>query len=351
MTTPSSPLRGAIYGLVAAALFGISAPLSKRLLGHIEPQMLAGLLYIGAGVGLTLWRRVRPPSEEAPVQLADLLPLAGVVLMGGLVAPVLMLVGLGRVSGLVGSLLLNLEAPFTIGLALLLGEHLGLSGALAAVCIVSGAGLLKLQPGGFGADGWGVLALAGACFCWAIDNNLTQRLSLRDPFAMVRIKTLASGSINLALALVLGARFPPWPALLAALALGVASYGASVVLDAFALRLIGAAREAAYFATAPFVGAVASTVLLGDPLHASDGLAMGVMAVGVLLLLRERHGHLHQHEALEHEHAHTHDEHHRHIHGPDDPPGDKHSHAHWHEPQEHDHPHVSDLHHRHKHGS
>lgn len=347
---PLSPtLRGAGYGLLAAALFGLSTPLAKRLLGQIEPQMLAGLLYLGAGLGLTLWRWVRPPSEEAPVQRADLGPLAGVVLAGGLVAPVLMLIGLGRVSGLVGSLLLNLEAPFTIMLALLFGEHLGRYGAMAAVCVVAGAGLLKLQPGGLGADGWGVLALAGACLCWAIDNNLTQRLSMRDPFAVVRIKTLAAGSINLALALLLGAHWPSGPVLLAALALGCVSYGVSVVLDAFALRLIGAAREAAFFATAPFVGAVASAGLLGDRLHASDGLAMGVMGLGVVLLLRERHGHVHRHEVIDHEHAHTHDEHHQHVHGPGDPPGDKHSHAHRHAPLQHDHAHVSDLHHRHKH--
>lgn len=197
MNAPSSALRGAVYGLVAAALFGLSAPLAKRLLGQIEPQMLAGLLYLGAGLGLSIWRRLRPPSEEAPIQRQDWPWLAGLVFTGGVLAPVLMLLGLGRVSGVVGSLLLNLEAPFTIGLAMVLGEHLGRRGAAAALCILAGAGLLKFQPGGLGADGWGVLALAAACFCWSIDNNLTQRLSLRDPFAVVRIKTLASGTVNL----------------------------------------------------------------------------------------------------------------------------------------------------------
>lgn len=345
----SMAIRGAIYGLAAAALFGLSAPVSKRLLGHLSPQLLAGLLYLGAGLGLTVWRRLRPPSDEAPIQRQDLPSLIGLVVIGGVLAPVLMLVGLGRVSGVVGSLLLNLEAPFTIGLAVVLGEHLGRRGAAAAVCILIGAGLLKFQPGGVGADAWGVAALAAACLCWAIDNNLTQRLSLRDPFAVVRIKTLGAGTVNLVLAMLLGASWPSWSVLAAALVMGCLSYGVSVVLDAFALRWIGAAREAAYFATAPFVGAIGSAVILGDRLQWIDALAMGAMASGVVLLLRERHGHVHRHVPLDHEHVHTHDEHHRHVHGPGDPAGDKHSHAHHHDPLEHAHDHVPDVHHRHTH--
>lgn len=342
-------VRGALFGLLAAALFGLSAPLSKRLLGQLAPQLLAGLLYVGAGLGLSVWRRLRPPAEEAPLRRSDLGPLVGVVVAGGLLGPVLMLVGLTRVSGLVGSLLLNLEAPFTIVLALAFGEHLGRQGALAAGCIVAGAALLKLDPAGGSVDGWGVLALAAACLCWALDNNLTQRLSLRDPFAVVRIKTLVAGTLNLALALALGARWPTGLVLASALALGGLSYGVSVVLDAFALRWIGAAREAAYFATAPFVGALASAALLGDSLRWSDGAAMAVMALGVALLLRERHAHAHRHDPLEHEHAHAHDEHHRHAHAHGDPPGEPHSHLHHHEAMEHEHPHAPDAHHRHRH--
>ena len=232
---------------------------------------------------------------------------------------------------------------------LLFGEHIGRYAAAAAVLILGGAALLKLQPGGSQADGWGVVLIASACLCWALDNNLTQRLSLRDPISLVRIKALAAGSFNLLTALFLGASFPSPGLIASALLLGSVSYGVSVVLDAYALRLIGAAREAAFFATAPFIGALASVVLCGDRLGLIDVGAMVVMSLGVALLLRERHTHEHAHHELQHEHAHQHDAHHKHEHAPNDPPGEPHSHRHQHASLVHDHPHLPDLHHRHRH--
>ena len=342
--------RGAAYGLLAAALFGLSAPFAKRLLGEVGPQLLAGLLYLGAGLGLALWRGLRRAAREAALQRQDLPALAGVVLAGGVLGPLLLLVGLERVSGVVGSLLLNLEGPLTVLLAVLLfGEHLGRYGAAAAALILAGGALLKLSLGTVAVDAWGMVAVALACLCWALDNNLTQRLSLRDPFAIVRIKTLAAGSFNLALGLALGGRLPGPFVCAAAMMLGLVSYGGSVVLDAYALRLVGAAREAAYFATAPFVGALLSTLLLGERLRAIDGVAMLAMALGVVLLLVERHSHWHEHEPLEHEHAHEHDEHHQHAHAPEVPLGQPHSHPHRHPALAHDHPHLPDAHHRHRH--
>ncbi len=337
-------------GLLAAALFGVSAPISKRLLGDVSPQVLAGLLYLGAGLALTLYRALRPATTEAPLVKADLPKLAAVVAAGGVAGPVLMLFGLQRTSAVTSSLLLNLEAPFTIALAVLVfREHLGRYAAGAMALILAGAAILRLQPGAHRADTPGVLLLAGACAAWALDNNLTQRLSLRDPFALVRVKTLAAGSFNLALGLLIAGRMPSPRVTMAALALGSVSYGASVVLDAYALRLVGAAREAAYFATAPFLGALAAIFLTNERPGWSDGLAMAVMAAGVALLLRERHGHGHAHEALDHAHAHVHDEHHQHAHGPDDPAGEPHAHTHHHAPLAHDHAHTPDAHHRHRH--
>lgn len=356
MTRARSPLlgqqaRGAALGLAAAALFGLSAPVAKRLLDDASPVLLAGLLYLGAAAGLWLHRALRPSTREARLVRADVPKLAGVVLTGGMLGPVLMLLGLDRVTALAGSLLLNLEAPLTILLAVVLfREHLGRRAALASAFILGGALVLKLDPGGLGADALGVMLIASACLSWAIDNNLTQRLSLRDPFAIVRIKTLAAGTMNTALGLlVVGGPLPAVGTIAAALVLGAFSYGVSVVLDAYALRLVGAAREAAYFATAPFVGALASVLLLGDVLGAYDLLAMAAMATGVVLLLREQHSHEHVHEPMEHEHRHVHDEHHQHAHAPGDPPGEPHSHRHRHERLVHEHPHVPDAHHRHEH--
>lgn len=350
-------IRGAACGLGAAVLFGLSAPVAKLLLPESGPLLLAGLLYLGAGLGLGLFhllgrlqQRPRAQRREAPVRATDLGLVAGIVLSGGVLGPVLMLIGLQRVSAASGALLLNLEAPFTIFLAVVVfREHLGRLEALGALAIVLGAAVLSLRPSELRADLTGVLALAGACLSWALDNNLTQRLSLRDPLAVTRIKTLGAGSCTLLLALLLGQRLPSVRILAPALLVGFFSYGVSLVLDTYALRLLGAAREAALFATAPFVGAFAAVPLLGERLGAAQIGTMVLMGAGVTLLLRARHGHVHTHAELVHEHAHVHDEHHQHEHGPGDPPGEPHAHRHRHAALTHDHPHTSDLHHRHRH--
>jgi drug/metabolite transporter (DMT)-like permease len=342
--------KGAVLGLLAAALFGVSAPVSKCLLAEVSPQVLAGLLYLGAGIGLALYRTVRPSNAEARLRRSDAGTLAAIIALGGAIGPVLMLLGLRRMSAVAGSLLLNLEAPLTILVALIVfREHLGKRELLSVALILSAAVVLGVAPGPLGADLLGTLSIAGACLCWALDNNLTQRLTLRDPLAIVRLKALSAGALNLAIGVGLGGGFPVLRVVSVALVLGTLSYGLSVLLDAYALRLLGAAREAAYFATGPFIGAIASTVVVGERIHGLDALSMGVMALGVLILVRERHGHLHTHEDLEHDHVHAHDEHHQHEHGADDPPGEPHAHAHMHAPLAHDHAHVSDLHHRHEH--
>ena len=350
-------LSGAANALAAAVLFGMSAPLAKMLLAGTGPLLLAGLLYLGAGLGLLVvgWLTGdrgtgASRTREARLRGADFAVLAAIVAAGGVAAPVLMLFGLQRVSAVVGSLLLNLEAPFTILLAVVLfGEHLGRRELLGAVLVALGAALLTYVPGDLRADSVGAVAILIACLGWAVDNNLTQRLSVRDPVAVVRTKGLAAGAVTVALALGGGSELPPVQYILGGLALGFASYGLSVVLAVRALRCLGAARHAAFFATAPFVGAVAAVPLLGEALGVREAAVGGVMALGVALLLTERHAHAHVHERLEHEHAHVHDEHHEHQHPPGGPGDEPHSHVHVHQPLSHAHPHVSDVHHRHRH--
>ena len=344
--------KGAICGLAAAALFGASAPFAKLLLPGVGPLMLAALLYLGAGLALSFVRlaRGRGAADESRLRRSDLGWLAGIVLLGGIVGPVLMLFGLGRVSGVVGSLLLNLEAPFTMLLAVLFfGDHLGARGGAAAVFVVAGAAVLSYRPGELHADWLGMLAIAGACGSWALDNNFTQRLSLRDPIAVVQIKALGAGGCVLAVSLATGDALPRATMLLPALLLGVLAYGASIVLDMYALRLLGAAREAALFATAPFIGAVIAIPVLGERPGATDVAAGALMAAGIVLLLRERHRHVHTHDEVEHDHLHVHDEHHWHEHESPAPVGEPHSHPHRHASLTHDHPHVPDPHHRHRH--
>lgn len=345
-------VRGALLGIAAAALFGLSAPVSKLLLADISPQMLAALLYLGAGAGLLLvpGRRLSR-GKEAPLRRGDLPLLAGIALTGGMIGPVLMLHGLSRVSGMAGSLLLNLEAPFTMLIALIFfGEYLDRREAIAAMLIVLGAATLTIERAvPSRATLLGVLLLAGACAAWGIDNNLTQKLSLKNPVALVRIKTLSAGSANLVIAFAFGQHIPAARLLTVALLLGFVSYGVSILLDAYALRYLGAAREAAFFATAPFFGAALTIPLLGESLTLARLAAAVLMIAGVVLLLRARHSHAHAHESTEHEHMHVHDEHHQHQHLRSDPPGERHSHVHRHEPLTHEHPHVSDLDHRHQH--
>lgn len=344
--------RGAFCGLLAAGLFGVSAPIAKRLLPETGPLVLASLLYLGAGLALSLVLagRRRPPSEP-PLARADL-PLLGVIMVaGGVLGPILMLVGLAHTSGVAGALLLNLEGVFTIALAVwFFGEHLDRHAVPAAALVLAG-GVALAWPTGTGApEPLGALALAGACTCWALDNNLTQRLSLRDPVALVRVKALGAGTGTLLLALVLDGRFPAVPVAGAALALGAVSYGSSIVLDTYALRHVGAAREAAYFATAPFFGALVAVPLLGESLGPSELLAGASMAGGVALLVRARHSHVHPHDAMVHDHLHRHDDpHHAHVHEPPMPADATHSHVHSHASLVHDHPHVPDAHHRHSH--
>lgn len=343
------PRVGTTVGLLAAASFGLSAPFAQRLVVHCDPELLAGLLYAGAAVVFTFGGRGRR-RREAPLQRTDLPMLTLIMLFGGVAGPVLLLVGLERVSAVSGSLLLNLEAPFTALLAVLaFREHLGTRGWLAGAAILLGAIVLG-GIGSFDGDVWGVVLIAGACAAWAIDNNLTQRLTLKDPLAIVRFKVFGAAAINLLLALAI--RRAAWPdawVVAAALALGAVSYGVSILLDAYALRLVGAAREAALFATAPFAGAIVAIVVLGDPMTTATLVAGALMVAGTVGFLTDHHAHEHTHEPLEHEHRHTHDEHHRHDHPPGVNPDEPHSHAHVHTALTHSHPHASDAHHRHSH--
>lgn len=345
-------ITGAAFGLTAAVLFGVSAPLAKLLLADIQPLMLAGLLYLGGGTGLLLLRLIqsRNQAHEATLQKGDLALLCAIIISGGILGPVLMLLGLQRVSGLAGSLLLNLEGPFTILLAVVFfGEYLGRSLAVAAALIFSGAAVLGWQPGAIQAEWVGIILLFAACFSWALDNNLTQRLSLRDPVSIALVKTFTAGAFNVAAGSYLGNVLPRIELLAFAMLLGFFSYGVSIVLDIYALRVVGAVRESAYFATAPFIGAVFAIPLLDERLSVAEALSFVLMALGVTLMLRENHSHIHEHHELEHEHLHAHDEHHQHAHS--EPVSGPHSHHHWHFRLVHSHPHVPDLHHRHRHGT
>ena len=342
---------GVILALSAALLFGVSAPFAKLLLRSAAPQLLAGLLYLGSGVGLAaLWLGRRRSRHEAPLTRRDGSWLAGAIAFGGVLGPMLLMTGLARTPASSASLLLNLEGVFTALIAwFVFRENFDRRIALGMLAIVAGGVVLswvgRLELGGL----TGPFMIAGATLCWGLDNNLTQKVSARDPVQIAMLKGLAAGSVNTAIALALGTAWPTLPRVGAALVLGFLSYGVSLVFFVLALRHLGTARTGAYFAAAPFVGAAVSLAVFGERPSLAFGAGAALMALGVWLHVTERHEHEHVHEAMEHEHLHVHDEHHQHAHGPDDPPGEPHSHPHHHEPTVHTHPHYPDIHHRHAH--
>jgi drug/metabolite transporter (DMT)-like permease len=348
--------RYALLALASAALFGASTPLAKLLLGELPPLALAGLLYLGSGLGLVAVRiatRSRrgagQSATEAPLAARDYPWLAGAMVAGGVAAPILLLWGLSGTGASEASLLLNLESVVTmLAAALFFGEAVGRRIWAAAALMLAGATVLSWDPQAELKLSLHAIAIVGACFCWALDNNLTRRISAADPVVLAMIKGLAAGSFNLALAFALGFHLSGTPALAGALTVGFLGYGVSLVLFILALRHLGAARTAAHFSTAPFIGAAIAILALGEPFTVSFGAALGLMLAATWLVLTERHEHEHTHEYLAHSHRHIHDEHHQHEHRGDEGPE---PHAHWHEhpPMEHAHPHLPDLHHRHKH--
>jgi drug/metabolite transporter (DMT)-like permease len=350
---PTTAWPGAASAIGSAALFGASTPLAKWLLGDgAQPLMLAGLFYLGSGIGLTLLQLVRfgmrHRSSEAPLRRSDLPRLAAAVLLGGALAPALLLIGLNSTSASAAALLLNLEGVATMGIAwLVFRENVDRRLLLGALAIVAGA--LALSWSGGVTAGAGALLIVAACVAWGMDNNLTRGLSAADPVQITLIKGLVAGSVNFSLALGTGANMLGWQQTLGALAVGFFGYGVSLVLFVRALRLLGAARTSAYFSTAPFIGALIAVALFYEPVTVALVAAAVLMGAGVYLHLHESHLHDHIHEDMEHEHQHEHDSHHQHRHSALDPAGKPHTHRHRHAPMMHAHPHYPDLHHRHDH--
>ena len=340
--------------LASAALFGAAVPFSKLLLGVVDPQLLAGLLYLGAGLGLAgvhLGRAATGlPAPEAPLRAVDAPWLLAVVLFGGVAGPLLLMLGLVRTEAATGSLLLNVEGLATMGIAwLVFRENVDRRLLLGAMSILVGAVVLSWEGRGIAID-LGAVLIVGACLAWGIDNNLTRKLSSADPVLIAMIKGIVAGAVNAGLALLHNAALPPAGTVAVSAIVGFLGVGVSLVLFVLALRHLGTARTGAYFSFAPFIGAVVAIFLLHEPLTPKLLFAGLLMGFGLWMHLTERHEHAHEHEAMEHEHSHGHDDHHQHTH--DGPVLESHSHSHWHRhaPLRHAHPHYPDLHHRHGHG-
>jgi drug/metabolite transporter (DMT)-like permease len=338
--------------LGAAMLFGASTPFAKQWVGGLSPFVLAGLLYLGSGIGLALVRAVRDRGLRRPrLPAGEWGWLLGAIGFGGVLGPLLLMIGLARSEAATASLLLNLEAVLTAALAwLVFKENADRRIVLGMLLIVAGGVLLSWSHPGSSGNSWlGPLAIAGACLAWAIDNNLTRKVSASDALFVAGSKGLVAGSINTLLGLALGAQLPPPAQALPAMLVGFFGYGLSLVLFVLALRGLGSARTGAYFSTAPFIGAAISILLFGEQTSAGFWAAAALMGLGVWLHLTERHEHEHTHEAMFHTHRHVHDAHHQHEHDFDWDGTEPHTHPHRHQPLTHSHAHFPDIHHRHRH--
>jgi len=346
--------RAALPALGAAILFGASTPLAKQIMGEgaVSPFLLAGLLYLGSGVGLSLLRLVRDRGwKAADLPRGEWPWMGGAILFGGVLGPLLLMLGLAHTTAANASLLLNFEAVLTALLAwCVFRENAGRRIVLGMLLIVAGGAMLAWSGGSAAALGWGPLALLGACLAWAVDNNLTRKVSAADAVWVAACKGLVAGAVNTGLGLALGAAWPSGGAVASALGIGFVGYGLSLVLFVLALRGLGTARTGAYFSVAPFVGAALAVVVFGETTTGAFWAAAALMAAGVWLHLTEHHGHLHTHEVLNHVHRHKHDAHHQHSHDFAWDGVEPHVHAHPHAPLQHSHAHFPDIHHRHSHG-
>jgi drug/metabolite transporter (DMT)-like permease len=346
---------GYLYAILAAILFGASTPAAKVLLGSIDSWLLAGLLYLGSAIGLLIVFSIQRFSKqtmikEAPIKYQEWGWLGGAVLLGGIIGPVLLMIGLSKTTAAATSLFLNLESVFTALVAwFVFKEHTDRKIVLGMLSTVVGS-LVLAWKGSFEFQNFsGPLFISGACLCWAIDNNLTRKISAANPLQIASIKTLIAGLTNTILALALGAALPSILLVVSAGAVGFVGYGLSLLFFIFGLRYIGTARTGAYFSIAPFIGVFLAIIFLSEPATWQLIVASFFMGAGIWLHLTEHHAHDHQHEELEHEHRHIHDEHHQHTHQPTDPSGEPHTHLHQHQPLRHAHPHFPDIHHRHDH--
>ncbi len=350
---PLARLPAITAALAAALLFGVSTPLAKQLLRETPPLLLAGLLYLGSGLGLGAARLLRDREWRTPaLARAEWLWLLLAIGFGGALGPLLLMTGLARTPAGSASLLLNLEAVLSALLAwIVFRENTDRRVVLGMALIVAGAALLAARGASHGTGlGFGALLIALACLCWALDNNFTRKVSASDAMFIAALKGLVAGVTNTGMALMLGDRLPPAAGIAAAMLVGLLGYGISLVFFVLALRGLGAARTGAYFSTAPFVGAAVSILAFGEHPSPLFWLAVVLMGTGVWLHLQERHEHLHTHRSVLHAHRHVHDVDHQHPHDIGWDGREPHAHEHSHALMTHSHPHYPDIHHQHEHG-
>lgn len=335
-----------LQALLAALFFGASAPIAKLFLGDVPPILMAAFLYLGSGAGVSLiklYQRFSKNQKEAGIKRPDIGWLAGAIIAGGILAPIILMISLKNTPASTASLLLNFEGVGTTLIALFFFRESISRRALAAILVITLASIFLSTnfSNGFGFS-LGAVGVILACVLWGVDNNFTRNISAKDPLTIVAWKGLVAGSFSLLLGLGLGQQLPTLSIILRILLLGFISYGLSTMLFIYAMRGLGAARTSALYGMAPLAGVLLSILIFKDPVTLSFALAAVLMMAGAYLLANEEHAHFHIHMPVLHEHRHSHDDgFHMHDHT------DVHSHEHEHLQTEHEHGHLPDIHHRH----
>lgn len=341
-----------MFAILAAALYGISSPVSKLLLVELQPTLMAALLYLGAGIGMLGINIAKSLSKkeklEAKLTKKELPYIIGMVVLD-IAAPIFLMLSLTMTTAANVSLLNNFEIVATSMIALFIfKEAIGRRMWVAIALITAASILLSINDVGSFSFSFGSLFVILACVCWGLENNCTRMLSLKDPIQIVVIKGFGSGAGSLIIALIGGIAAIKMIYVGLALLLGFVAYGLSIYFYILAQRTLGAARTSAYYAVAPFVGVLISVSIFGQPMTWLFIAALVIMILGAYFAAVEQHKHLHKHEAIVHEHRHNHqDGHHTHTH--EDPSGQEHSHLHEHKQAEHAHKHTPDIHHSHPH--
>lgn len=337
-------------GLLSAFLFGLATPAAKILLGELNPFLLAGLLYLGAAIGVSpLVAREKTLQHIRPeISGRQYLYITGAVLCGGFLGPTLLLFGLKAAHASSVAIWLNMELVATAIIGVFLfDDHLDRNGWFGVILALAAGLVMTVSEGSSGLIA--ALLVTAACFSWGFDNHFTALIDCMTPSQITLIKGIIAGSVNVIIGLSLSLHSAGFLLVFKALILGAVSYGASIVLYVMAAQQLGATRGQILFSSSPFFGVGLAVILLGEQIQITHIGAICCLSGAIFFSNRVKHDHPHSHHDLTHTHLHNHDdEHHDHEHPPPETKG-PHSHAHQHRKITHSHPHYPDIHHRHEH--
>lgn len=341
--------------ILAAALYAINIPLSKLLLNHVDATMMAAFLYLGAGIGIAIYRFVNKAigkgQKKEPLTKKELPYTIGMVLLD-IIAPVLLMFGISRTNAANVSLLNNFEIVATSLIAWVIFKEVISKKLWVAIALVTVASvILSFEGSGAFVFNEGSLLVLGACICWGFENNCTKMISNKSSEEIVIIKGCFSGLGSFIVALLLGESIPSFRWIVAVLVLGFVAYGLSINFYIMAQKDLGAAKTSAYYSIAPFLGVAFSMLLVGERPVLQFYIALAIMIISTVIMIKDSielqhthehehtHIHKHRHGDLIHAHEHTHTHSHLHVHGKDT---ENHTHTHSYEDLDcHNHLHIA----------